>query len=906
MKRTSKALARLGTGGLAAAVVLTVAPFATGTAFAAGPTASSTNGNTAPVGSPQSAQTSTTQGTVTLTDGTAGDTITASIAGTTTAYFPPTASQAAGVTVNAAGTTATCAATCTVKIDDTVSETANLNITETGTTPGTTTASVSFDGVFFSNCSQSGVNTTGNCVTQGTTNTPLPLTVTLLEAGTGAANRIISLMAPAGTALTGTGVSGGPSPTAYTCTTDANGKCTFNVVTPNATVQTITANFAGDANYPAATASESVTFSSGSVTPGRLDLVSSTLIAPSPVAAGQPAEPGEVIQNVYRVFGACTPAAGANNCTGTPLANQSVSLSVDHGFFTPNCTSGAAAAPAAPPTLSNNNYSSCSFNATPTAGTKVGDIKSSGTTETVTSDSNGYFIASLGIAKDAAFDSEGFVLATVTATSGGATLTPQQPGNTNTSAALCTQGQIGGTTFTPATEYYQPAQGGGAGDVNTANAGCHVNSLWTTRALALNGGSAKFLVIPPVSATAGTSNPGANNVTATDSGTNNVPDVDRVVFIVNKTDQFGNLTNDGGAYAGDTITKTGAGNILTCTGSSSTNACTGGAAIAGTAQPNGTTTQTVQDVPSYTDPGTLVRYEADAATAGSGNPCYWGGIAGNPCSPGSNDGTETVSLSWRAPATTFTAYAAGTSATGAFATYSAAGATQATALTDTLTLNLYNQLANLTVTLGTTPSNTVKPGDTVTVTTTVKDQFGNPVVSANYNFNVAVNFVRSGSNESSCVPTQTGNNNGNTALDSNGTAGFTFSCNVAGASKVTAAVVGPSNTQLAQGSTIVNFQGSAPVVTKKTVHAHIVFCKSPSKHHIRCKVQVSPHFAGLQVTLRSSTGKFLGTQRTNHLGLVTISHGHLKSHSKVRVHARVAGSGKTKPANSNTVTVRIK
>lgn len=815
MRKLPKALARVGVGAVAAATMLTVAPFAIGTAEAAATlTATSTNGDTAPNAATQPSATSPTPGTVTVAGAANGDTVTFAIAAGSSAYFPT--AQPNGVTASADGSSASCTGNCTVNVADTVSETANIDITDT-TQGGSTTASVSFDGLFFANCPQHGINganAANSCVTQGTVNTPLALSTTLLEAGAGAANRAVTFTVSGAAFFQ----SGG---TTYNCVTDQNGKCSFSIVDATAQQVTVTGTFAGDGGgtngtYPGATASETVTFSSASVTPARLDLNSSTLIAPTPATTpGGYATAGEVLQNTYQLYGACNVAAGNNSCTGTALANTTVSLSVDHGFFTPNCQTGPANAP-------DNSYASCSFNATPAAGTKVGDIKSLGTTTTATTDSSGKFTVSLGIARDSTFDSEGFVLATVTATAGGASLTPQRPGiSANTvscspaSPTFAAGGPFGSVPgYTAGTQYFL-ASVGGANNQTDAAAGCHENSLWTTRTEPLNGGTAKLVVVPPVAVAHGTSNANANNLTATDSGTNNIPDVDRVVYMVQLTDQFANLTDDGasavavGAQGANppSITKTGVGDLVACGGNfSDTNACAGQVGgpnpVASTQQSNGTYNQTVAAaVPSYTDVAAQYRYEADAG----GNNA--GANAGN---AGVNDGTQTDTLSWSAPSTTFTAYSAGNSTTPAFATYSANGATAATPLTDTLTFNFYNQLTNLTVTVTPAKGTNVAAGHAVTVTAKVTDQYSNPVVSANYGFNLFVNFVRSGSNEASCLPTQTGNNNGAVNTDSSGAAGFTFSCYKSGASQVSVAVIGPGDTQLASGSTTIDFTGNAP------------------------------------------------------------------------------------------------
>ena len=65
----------------------------------------------------------------------------------------------------------------------------------------------------------------------------------------------------------------------------------------------------------------------------------------------------------------------------------------------------------------------------------------------------------------------------------------------------------------------------------------------------------------------------------------------------------------------------------------------------------------------------------------------------------------------------------------------------------TVKFNFYNQVAQPVVTFATTPSNSVTNGTAVTVSATVKDQFGNPIPGQR------VTFLVTGPNQSSCNPT---------------------------------------------------------------------------------------------------------------------------------------------------------
>lgn len=80
-----------------------------------------------------------------------------------------------------------------------------------------------------------------------------------------------------------------------------------------------------------------------------------------------------------------------------PLANTDVTLTVDHGFFTPNTLTPAA---------------------TPAAGDDAYNLKNLGTSITVKTDANGSATVTTTIAKDAGFDDDGLVDAKITATAG--------------------------------------------------------------------------------------------------------------------------------------------------------------------------------------------------------------------------------------------------------------------------------------------------------------------------------------------------------------------------------------------------------------------------------------------------------------------------------------------------------
>ncbi|WP_121255016.1 Ig-like domain-containing protein [Nocardioides ferulae] len=89
--------------------------------------------------------------------------------------------------------------------------------------------------------------------------------------------------------------------------------------------------------------------------------------------------------------------------TGNPLANQKVRLTTDKGFFTTHATTMAGLTPAA----------------TPTAGSDAGAWKNLGASIEATTDGDGVARFTLAIERDAGFDDDGRVDATVTASATG-------------------------------------------------------------------------------------------------------------------------------------------------------------------------------------------------------------------------------------------------------------------------------------------------------------------------------------------------------------------------------------------------------------------------------------------------------------------------------------------------------
>jgi hypothetical protein len=873
------------------------------------------------------------------------------LAGNTGAYFVRTADQPAAENANTISSTeARCdtgnvpaggTGSCTINVGDTTSESAHLQVSvHTGDTATTgITPSVPFNALYIGGCATTGVNTggsTGNCVTQATVNSATPQTVTYEESGTGVSGKNLTATLNIGTAphaqFATTGDSqivSGTGNTQATCTTGSGGVCTFSVVDPIAgenatldvrdtgapayptTVPNSNAPGAGSfAPFPDAQAEEYVQFVAAAVAPAELDLISTRVIGPSTqqtgTTAGQTlAEPGDVIQNVYTLLGSqqpkgtgtCTTPGAPNTttCPGVPLSNTSVTLKVSNGFFTPNCvfpqssTSSTSVGAFATPTA--NNYGSCSFTPAPTTGGVTGNLTNSGQTATFKTDANGQFVASLGIAKDAGFDDDGTVVAAVSDGS----IVPQVPGNNNvpTSSQCSSQAGAGALTVFPNTTAPTTES------ANTANGGCDVNVAWTTDEAPLNGGTAKYVVVPSIKNPNNTFIGSENNYGATDTGTVNVPDVDRVVFVTHLTDQFGNLTSNRGAAPATeaSIVKTGPGNLIECTAFTQVDACSAGshANTTGATQPDGTTTQRVIPVlGSYTNvvAGShgQYRYEADASDPSGALPVNNSAGSGT---PGVNDGTQTDVLSWNPETSTFTAYtAAGTSA--AFATFASGTAT--TASTDTLTFNFYNQLAQPVITFSVKPGHKVPTSTAVTAAAKVLDQFNNPITDQ------LVQFVRSGPNEASCTPVQDEDNSSITT-NAAGVAGFTFSCNMPGTSTVSIVVTGPGGTQLAQGKEAIKFTGSGTHVAKEkpTLKVHA------KGHHVTLKIATHPKVHGKTVMfyrLKHGLPHLVGAAKTSKSGHAKL---HLKLKSgKYHFEVKVAGLKATKYNSKYSKTKTIK
>jgi hypothetical protein len=324
------------------------------------------------------------------------------------------------------------------------------------------------------------------------------------------------------------------------------------------------------------------------------------------------------------------------------------------------------------------------------------------------------------------------------------------------------------------------------------------------------------------------------------------------------------------------LTKTGPGQTWKCPfgGDTPTDACpkpAGGNPSdgVGTTQADGTVTQVDRTVVgSYLSSPAEQRYQADTFPFGAtgGNDGY------TTTTPSVNDGTTTVVLSWTPPTITFASFSPGVAPAANSATYTKGNAAS---VSDTFTLNFYNQLAQPVVTFTVVPGNKVATSTAVTVTATVLDQFKNPLVGVN------VDAIRSGANEASCVPIQNvangGSNAGNLILTNTaGAAAYTFSCNAPGVSTVTMVVegygsVGGSTVSLARGTEAITFTGSA---TKQTVEKPTESLSSNKRGHLTIHAVLHPTIgAGRTVNfyrVRNGLNHLVGQAKTGAAG-----HAHL-------------------------------
>jgi len=900
-------MARLGTLAIVAGTVLS-APFAIGTASAAPLAASdvsTTNGNITSVAEATNhvVYSAGTMGTINLTlpgNPAIHDQVTISLSASGAPYFvtgqpgvtSPTSVTCTWNAAPAAGEAPQCAAS--YNVGDDTAETVQVIVSD-ATNASSTVTSLGFNAITIDNCTKVGYETATalaapqstavNCVTQAQFNTPLTETAHYQTGSTAGAGQQLSVTLSGNQLAAGSQPADGGCTSTFpfqvlTCTTNAAGDIKFTVNNsgtgnpPAAEADTITvATLGATGAYPVLMAAppaptQQVNWAVGGVTPTRVDVTAGQVIAPSTqgTATAPFAQPGDVVQGTFKVMGSCTVAAGNATCdNGTPLANATVTVTVDHGFITPNCTKGGITS-----------YAECSFTTTPTVGGAVGNLTNSGQSASFTTNASGNFTASFGIGRDTAFDANGRVPMHVTV----AGLPTLLPGD-HTTAQTCPTGL----------NVLPTIPGGGAPSVQNGPfpgfGGCQVDGAWTTNEQPLNGKSAAIKVVPALSSPNNVAILTENNDdAATGTTAVNVPDVDRVVFKVVLTDQFDNVTSNLGATGKNIaqLFKTGPGKLWNCGAAfNTTDACSAtgnGGRFTNAQQSDGTFNEAFAAVGSYTNVGAQNRYQVDTAQNGAG-----AGNAGfGSETPSVNDGTTTTVLSWTPPTTTFATYIAGTPVIATFA------AGNGTAVTDTLTLNFYNQLAQPVVTFSVSPGNSVQTSTAVTVTATTVDQHGNPIVSIPGVTTTAVQVVRSGANEKSCTPIQ---NAANQILGSNtsGVTGYTFSCDAAGVANVSMVITGPGGVQLAQGREAITFTGSSIGGGLKTEKPKLGIT-APKRHVLVLHVTTHPSLGHVKVhfyKVRHGLKLLVGADRTGPAGHAHLRIKHLKSGTHPKYTAKVVG-----------------
>jgi hypothetical protein len=349
---------------------------------------------------------------------------------------------------------------------------------------------------------------------------------------------------------------------------------------------------------------------------------------------------------------------------------------------------------------------------------------------------------------------------------------------------------------------------------------------------------------------------------------------DHNIFVLNLTDQFGNLTSAGGNNV--TLTASGAGRLFECTGVpaySSTSDCLNDT-DGNFSQPSG--------VPTYTITNANGSYKTVFSSTG-GTPQDRFGIDSH---GNVTDGNQTLTASWDAPITTFSAFTAATTVTPAVATYDNSKTNTVTA---TVKVDYYVPVPT-TFTFSSTPSNSVKPGTVVTVSVTVKDQKGVGIPGE------TAKFFRSGpttESGTSCSATT-----GQAGTNADGQGGFSFTCTNPSTQVVTVIVTDGSGNEIARSTQTIHFTG-------KTHISASINCTSPSKHKVTCKVHVSPKFKGLKVVFHSK-GHRVGSAVTNSHGNAYLHLKGLKSHRHHSYSAHVNSSARTSSANTGSDGVTVK
>jgi hypothetical protein len=250
---------------------------------------------------------------------------------------------------------------------------------------------------------QTGTTATVRFVVAGPNGSPFAnRKITLGLSGTDAA---FPTTQPSGTTYTGPG--------AAVCVTDASGVCTVSVTdttaggdvvtaTDDITDATINQIATGDSD------SAAVDFRAQSVKLTLADKGTSYALFPTGSNYDAPGTAGVPIVDTYTL----------SDVNGGALANTAVTVTTDHGFFTP------------PPTTAGD-YTTLTFNPAIADGAAVGNLKSLGTTFTGRTDASGQITLAVGIGRDAGFDDDGNVTDKLTFAANGGTNVVNNPADWN-------------------------------------------------------------------------------------------------------------------------------------------------------------------------------------------------------------------------------------------------------------------------------------------------------------------------------------------------------------------------------------------------------------------------------------------------------------------------------------------
>ncbi|MBV9870145.1 MAG: Ig-like domain-containing protein, partial [Frankiaceae bacterium] len=215
---------------------------------------------------------------------------------------------------------------------------------------------------------------------------------------------------------------------------------------------------------------------------------------------------------------------------GDPLSDVPVTLSVDHGFFTPYPSN-------------DDDYNTATFDPAPANGAPAGSLKSLGDSISMRTSKYGWVIFATSIGRDAGFDDNGEVLTTLSLTSNGVTKSGGNlAGNTQIDQDFT---WTTNTTDLVSSDTCNNVKGARP---NAVTVGCSDDLGDVVRGGALNGASVKISPVPGYSLTGKHTN-----------GFNNSHNATR--FYVQAKDQFGNLVGSPTSVSG-----TGAGNGTTCNG----------------------------------------------------------------------------------------------------------------------------------------------------------------------------------------------------------------------------------------------------------------------------------------------------------------------------------------------------